>query len=544
MRRRNFLAIVVAGIGAGVALVVAKFFPSPSIPESTTVTSTPTPTQPDNPIIVENRLPGTNAWMIPTGVSATTEIQAYTSARAVSPGQTLTFYVSTQKNAAPYQLAIYRLGWYQGSGGRLMTSVQLKGQAQGYYDPTSQTLVNCPTAYYESDTGLLEARWKPSYRITIPDNWTTGVYLVKCIDTTSGKQTYTSFNVLGNNSAPYLVVTADTTYAAYNNWGSQSLYPDSSKDRKAAAKVSFDRPSAIQEGSDQVLVFEANTIRWLEREGYNVSYISSIEMHTQPDKLLQHKALLSIGHDEYWTKEMRDGVEKARDKGVGLAFLEANASYWQARLEPSSSGVPNRTVVCYKVLSPENSASDAGGVIKSALTNDPLYGVDNSRVTSLWRDPVVNRPENALIGIMYSDYNSKLRGTAWKFDPGEADAPFLHQTILQNTGLKAGTVYDNALVGYEWDRVFNNGHTPSTLQILATSSTVSIEGDQDHSNTSYYIAPSGALVFASGSIYWTAALDSYRYDRTVIGTKAGQAIPEIQELMKNVMAALVQKHKP
>ena len=72
---------------------------------------------------------------------------------------------------------------------------------------------------------------------------------------------------------------------------------------------------------------------------------------------------------------------------------------------------------------------------------------------------------------------------------------------------------------------------------------LSIEGKHDSSNTTYYIAPSGALVFATGSIYWTAALDGYRYDRTLYGTKDAKTIPEIQQLMKNIMDALIKNNK-
>lgn len=542
MKRRNVLALLVSSVVAGSALVITKLLSPTNNSQPTSIASSPSlSSKESNPIVVENAVPGTTSWMIPPGLEATTEIQAYTNARSVSPGQSLTFYVSTQQDGVAYYLAIYRLGWYQGNGGRLMTSVQLTGKAQGYYDAKTLKLVNCPSALRDAESGLVEARWQPSYTLTIPESWTTGVYLAKCISV-DGKQTYTTFNVLGNTSAPYLVVTADTAYAAYNNWGGQSLYPDSSVKHISAAKVSFDRPSALLQGSDQVLVFEANTIRWLEREGYNLSYMSNIDLHMHPETLLQHKAYLSIGHDEYWTKEMRDGVENARDHGVGLAFLEANASYWQIRLEPNSAGVPNRTVVCYKVLSEGNTASDSGGVAKVNLTRDPLYGVDNTRVTTLWRDPVVNRPENAMIGIMYSDYNNLLRGTPWVFQPQTTDSHPIHSALLQSTGLQTGQVYDNGLVGYEWDRIFNNGQTPQKIQVLATSETLSKGGARDSSNTTYYIAPSGALVFATGSIYWTAALDAYRYDNSLANTKNAKTVPAIQQLMKNVMDALVQKN--
>ena len=219
MKRRNVLALLASGAVAAVALAVGKFFPSSNTqsPETATIPAA-TSQSGANPIVAENTSFGTTGWQIPLGAEATTEIQAYASARSVAPGQSLTIYVSTQKEGTSYTLAIYRLGWYQGTGGRLMSSVQLTGRAQGYYVGSTFQLVNCPTAFHDPATGLVEARWQPSYTLTIPHDWTTGVYLVKCIDE-HGKQTYTTFDILGNETAPYIVVTADTTYAAYNNWG-------------------------------------------------------------------------------------------------------------------------------------------------------------------------------------------------------------------------------------------------------------------------------------------------------------------------------------
>ncbi len=478
---------------------------------------------PDNPILRENAQAGTTNWKIPEGKEATTQIQAYASRRSVAPGQSLTFYVSTQKASTLYTLNIFRIGWYQGTGGRLLMSVNnLIGQAQGYFDATTNKILDCNSCYVERTTGLVEARWQPSYTLTVPSTWVTGIYLAKLVDA-QDMQTYVTFEVLGNTSAPYIVVTPDTAYAAYNNWGGYSLYAYNSIAQ--GVKVSFDRPSAYLSGSDQVLVFEADAIHWMERNGYNLSYMSNINLHMHPASLLQHKAYISLGHDEYWTKEMRDAVEDARNSGVGLAFLEANASYWQVRLEPDTSGIANRTVVCYKVLTGQND-----------LIRDPLYGKDNRRVTSQWRDPVLNRPENALIGMMYSDYNSNLRGVAWKVDLS-ANSP-----LLQGTGLEPGQQYGCGLVGYEWDKVFQNGATPAGLEIIATMTTVSIEGQKDTSNTTVYIAPSGAMVFATGSVYWTSALDSYRLTQDPNCKNQPPIVPEMQHLMANVMAALVVHH--
>ena len=46
-----------------------------------------------------------------------------------------------------------------------------------------------------------------------------------------------------------------------------------------------------------------------------------------------------VGHDEYGSVAERDAVETARNDGVSLGFLSANAGYWRVRLEPSSDGV-------------------------------------------------------------------------------------------------------------------------------------------------------------------------------------------------------------
>jgi hypothetical protein len=494
----------------------------------------PTLISPGNNIMRENTLQGTTGWKIPDGQTASTQIQAYANATSVQPGQQITFYVSTQVEGTPYSIGIYRLGWYGGAGGRLKFLVGNQiGHAQGYYDPSLQIhkLVNCTSCHIDTKMGLIEANWKPSYTLTVPSDWVTGIYLAKFADA-YGMQTYVTFDVRGNDHSTFLVVTPDTTNAAYNIWGGYSLY-ESDKDNSSVAalekiqlpkavKVSFDRPYLNGYGPWYVLGFEADTIYWMERQGYDLSYISDVDMHKNPQQLLQHRVYLSLGHDEYWTKQMYDGVAYARNHGVSLAFLGANEIYWQMRFEPDSAGVPDRTIVCYKVETDLRN-----------LAQDPLYGKDNSLVTSQWRDPVVNRPENALVGIMYSSLTHKQLGFPWSVS-SKADSP-----LLTGTGLVPGILYGCGLVGYEWDRIFNNGLTPKGLQIIGRSSTETDYLAPDSSNTTYYIAPSGAMVFAAGSIYWGTALDSYRLITDKLCSGQQLVVPGIQKLMVNVMAALV-----
>jgi hypothetical protein len=170
------------------------------------------------------------------------------------------------------------------------------------------------------------------------------------------------------------------------------------------------------------------------------------------------------------------------------------------------------------------------------LSRDPFYGVDNSRVTSLWRDPVVNRAENALIGIMFSDLTHQQKGFPWTVDSAA------HSSLLTNTGLVAGQSYGCGLVGYEWDKIFQNGLTPANLKVIGTTHTINDTGQPDSSSTTTYIAPSGAIVFATGAVHWTASLDSYRFDTDPHCTGQPTIVPGMQKMFAHLMKAIVTLH--
>src|SRR5260370_17754425 len=119
-----------------------------------------------------------------------------------------------------------------------------------------------------------------------------------------GKETYAAFDVRGNSHSLYIAVTPDTTYAAYNDWGGYSLNTartsvplDKTTNLQRGVKVSFDRPYDVGSGSSQVLVLEADAIHWLERQGYDLSYISDVHFHEKPPQFLDHPAYPSPVHD-------------------------------------------------------------------------------------------------------------------------------------------------------------------------------------------------------------------------------------------------------
>jgi hypothetical protein len=418
------------------------------------------------------------------------------------------------------------MGYYGGTGGCLkFTSTTQTGVAQGYWNASNTTLNNCPTAFSDSTTKLLEAGWSSSYTWNVPSNAVTGVYVAQFQDA-NGYQNYCSFVVRGNSPADYCYVRGVTADVAYNDWGGNSLYTTPG----TSVKVSFNRPMVQGRGTHGVFLFEMNFIKWAESQGYNLSYLTNIDIHVNPSLILNYRAYISPGHDEYWTREMRDGIESALTKGVGLAFLGANACYWQCRLENDHAGTtPNRTVTCYKVASAPT----------ITLYSDPFYSVDNTRVTCKWRDAPVSRPENTMIGIMYSSLLSNLGNDVANVAWGTASNA-TSQSFVSGTGLANSTNYGYDLVGYEYDRQFPNG--PSNLQIIGNTSVVDSAGVSDWSNTTVYLSSSGAWVFASGSVNWTGALDTYRYVTQGGGTPT--VIAAMQTLMSNIMTALIAGKTP
>jgi hypothetical protein len=484
--------------------------PTPTPTPTLTPTPTPTPVPGTNVIQYENAKTAaqgvTADWLISDANYANNnEIEGYASLTSVGRGQSINLFVNTIDPT--YTINVYRVGWYGGSGGRLVHGpVHLNGAKQ----PT------CPIT--NTATNLVECNWGNPYLLQIPNStdsteWASGFYLAK-LTGSSGKQSYIIFVVRDDNrGADIMFQSGVTTYAGYNRWGGFGFYSSSS-----AKKVSFNRPYARNPqilhpavGSGDFFGWEINMVRFLEKEGYNVAYSTNIDTHTSSNQWTNYRAWLSVGHDEYWTKAMRDSFEAARNRGVHLGFFGANNSYWQARLEPSGTGEPNRTVVSYRF----------------AYAADPYYGAGNfAETTALWRNPIINRPEASLIGVQY-DYNSV------DLDMVISDCS---SWICNGTGLLPGDRL-TGMLGYEVDRV--DASSPAGITVLTASPYVcknTFPGCADsptrYANMTYYAAPSGAGVFATGSMNWNFGLNAF-------GPYANRANPKVQQITRNVLNAFV-----
>ncbi len=454
-------------------------------------------------IAMENQKSGTTAWELPSTIDSNF-IQGYADQASVEPGQPLTLFVSTMKPAT-YNLDIYRMGWYHGTGGRLYYSAHgLPAQAQGYY--LYPSIHDCPTCVINPKTHRVEANWHPSFILPVGATWLSGVYLIKLtVGSTAGS--YIVFVVRNDQSTSVVLANVPVnTYQAYNQWGGYSLYkavtPLGSGPHAVwrANEVSYDRPYLTGRGAGDFLLWDVLIVHWMERSGLDVTYTTSVDTTARPATILRHRIYIAMGHDEYWSLKTRDALEAARNQGISLAFLGGNDSYWQVRLEPDSQGHPYRTEVCYKVIDGQISP-----------TVDPLYKTHPELLTARWADPLLHRPQNELLGLMYEgDFTAvtKINGKVTAYYPDWVAAQNSMPPLLRGTGLAPGEHISGGLLGYEFDGISNNGLTPPDLQVIS-SSWVKCYGKWLVANSAYYYAPSGALVFDAGSIWWSYGLDGF-----------------------------------
>jgi len=260
---------------------------------------------PPNPIQVENAQPGADpaSWIQPAYTA--TSIAGYSSEISVLPGQIVHLHVRTSAGQR-YRVEIFRLGWYGGSGARLLACLPSCGGDEG-----SQP--------YGTTDGF-RADWPVTDAFTVPETAPSGYYYALLRVTSPGDdhdaRGWVAFIVREppSHHSQILVQVPVNTWQAYNPWGGKRLYNFNSSHGVAATRVSFDRPLAYT--AQGPFEAEYNLVRFLEREGYDVSYQTDVDTDEHPESLLQHRLVVVAGHDEYWSKVMRDAFDAARDAGT------------------------------------------------------------------------------------------------------------------------------------------------------------------------------------------------------------------------------------
>jgi hypothetical protein len=458
-----------------------------------------------NPIVAENSLPGNDpsTWLPPAYTA--TSIEGYASEESVLPGEDVHLHVQTN-DGYRYRVEVYRLGWYGGAGARLLTCLPSCST-----DEPGRTFGR---PHVNPVNGVISAGWPVTDTISVGTTWVSGYYYALLRVTDGGSDTgvrgYVVFIVRDppTRHSRILVQVPVNTWQAYNDWGGKSLYPFDSTDMQPAPRVSFDRP--LQYQAQYAFDWEVNLVRWLEHEGYDVSYQTDVDTDANPDGLLDHRLVIVAGHDEYWTKRMRDAFDAARDAGTNLAFTGSNAAYWQVRYEDGG-----RTIVGYKDAAP-----------------DPEP--DPSLKTIRFRSLTPPRPECALEGVMFYRIRDHI-GPAVDYtvtDAANTDPWF------NATGFKPGDkVLD--VVGSEWDSLPEQPepgcNQPGLVDLFH------YEGAPQNADAVRYTAASGARIFSAGAQQWSWSLDPFNTNQH------GRTLPadtRLEQFMRNALDDLTRPAPP
>lgn len=508
-----------------------------------------------NKILEENARTDGRADESYWNVAQSKSIEGFTTDISVNAGGTIDFKINVSGEAgSDYKVEIFRLGYYGGDGAREVAE----------WTNTDATVQ--PEALFDATRGMVDAgNWSVTDSWEVPEDAVSGVYLVRLqrLDSDGnpidGETNQIPFIVRNDGEQHDIVLqTSDTTWQAYNGWGGNNgqvganLYGDPSgrvdwdpiegagphsQDRGYA--VSYNRPiitatgeSSASGAQDYVFGADYAAIQFLEKEGYDVSYISGVDTdRLGANYLNNYKAFISVGHDEYWSGDQRANVTEARDAGVNLLFWSGNEMYWKTRWDVSISadGTEYRTLVCYKetlaVADPNADPADYVNLDPSDIWTgtwrdvrfhgNPLAGGGNPEdvdpITGLC--PYCHCGENALIGQLFGPDGTGQFG-------GALDVPteYAALRVWRDTTVANGGQLDIApgILGYEWDTSPEDLLRPAGL-IKLSGTTIPWDGilvDQGNTvapgtathNLSLYRAESGALVFGAGTTFWTWGL--------------------------------------
>ncbi|OYX97403.1 MAG: hypothetical protein B7Y80_19850 [Hyphomicrobium sp. 32-62-53] len=524
-----------------------------------------------NRIVDENLLQGTSRdyW----DVSHSDQIEGFTTDISVNAGSTVDFKINVNGGAgSDYKVEIFRLGYYGGDGAREVAE----------WTNTNATVQ--PDATVDLTLGLVDAgNWSVTDSWSVPTEAVSGVYLarVQRLDASGlpidGATNQIPFIVRNDGVAADIVLqTSDTTWHAYNGWGGNNgqlgpnFYGDLSgtinhpdvadpglgaQDRAYA--VSYNRPFLTRDGGGaaagaQDYLFGADyaAIYWLEKNGYDVTYMSGVDADRLGTSWFEdvqgntiRNAYISVGHDEYWSGDQRANVEAARDAGVNLLFWSGNEVYWKTRYIDGIGGSTNdyRTLVSYKETwangDPNSGPADYANI-------DP-----STEWTGTWRDlrfvgnpgATGQEPENSLTGQLFGPDGTGEFGGAL-----DVPTPFAGLRLWRDTSVAEGGALDLApgILGYEWNTSPEDAYRPAGL-IKLSETTIPWSGilvDQGnrvqpgiatHNLSLYRDAESGALVFGAGTVFWSWAL-SNEHDSSPYGANIENLA--IQQFTVNMFA--------
>jgi hypothetical protein len=377
--------------------------------------------------------------------------------------------------SSPVDVHVERVGW----------------RADGWGTPPVRATVAVRLERVDDTVPPLD--WPVAVRTRVSDDWESGLYMAVVTDTDDrARRRFAPFVVRAAQPRTIVVGVPFTTYHAYNAWGGASLYAYNSPDG-VATTLPIARPFDVFDGAGFAFYGDWQLARWLDRERYDVSYVTSYDLHSDPAALDGARLFISAFHDEYWSTSMRERLEHHVVEGGNAVFLAANSIYWRVRLD----GV---TMTCHKA---------------EQFADDP-----HPDITARWRSALIGKPEYQLLGSWYDAYQFPYgSGHAWTVS--DAD-----HWMYAGTGLTNGATLPG-LVGYEWDHAPRP--LPDNVRVLSSSEFVDADGDERRHEATERTHSGGGTVVNVGTTYWP---------RFLVGDAMFRSHPQVELMTHNLLRRL------
>ncbi len=481
-------------------------------------------------------------------------LQAFVWPVSIDKTERPTIYV---RSAAPSVLRVFRLGWYDGAGARLMSESTLPARNAGVGCGAESD--NAIIAAGERDFGLVECPWTDPAQPAIP-GLESGMYMAVVTATIEGTQ-YSNvgvFYVRDDASSAPLVVVNPTDQQVYTDWSDtpHDSVPGAYKLRglyssPRSTKVSFNRPLGIGD----LFKTDYPLFRFLEREGIPYTVATDYDLHVDENILSARRSAIISGHGEYWSYQTRKRLDAFVEQGGNVVAMASNTGYWQIRYEESPAGLPGPVVVGYKETATRSDSNCSETVIPAgAPCGDPLFldedPANDYLVTTNFRNPPVNYPEQLLFGVQYQlePGASVFEVPVTLFTDEIASMRSLQQGFTANGDEDVGAGLDGpdprGNIGWEADVI----HPHALLQMSPTACLRSIgqsrwpwsgavAADNQIHLVLYRPTDASGYVFGGLSMMWSWGLDDWGAVYGFGGTRESRVDPRLQTLTKNMLAA-------
>lgn len=448
-------------------------------------------------------------------------VWGYVDRHSIKPGETFNVLLSTDPVDKPQHghIEIFRVGFY-GHTDRMKV-----------WTSESLAIQEHPVAFTASAIG---PGW-PIYVSNVPTTtWTSGYYTIDFVDLEGNCDKDIAYLIVspGQLNGDILVKLSTNTYQAYNSWGGSSLYLSQNFEHHSNI-VAFDRPTR-----SQFFNWEYYYVLWLEELAkelnLSVHYVTDFDIHMNSEYTEQYPLFISVGHDEYWSKEEFSNIHhRIFDIGKNTLFLGANTAFNQIRFvdvnSTLSTSFEGRQMVFYRHnVDP----------ISVKRTQDPILDL-TGRFSKNNR-----RSEIMLTGVTFESWFPYDGKTSYPFHV--AIDPLTHP-LFEGTGYTVGLSIGNIL-GYEWDntdpspqkdRFWDEGRAKipflpkEKLVVLFSGEPIDAKGKRGKAEAVYFISDAGAKVFSSGTIQWPWGL-----------TKEGFKQNAFRKFNQNLIEFFLKKNTP